>query len=101
MAQGTRGNLPRDGDRMSKGDKDARVLQDATGAKYTTCLARVCSLRALAPVTMETSDGQRFENALDSFMQMGVEALPALAEGQTRCVTCLRDLTPAKECMCL
>lgn len=86
---------------MSKGDKDARVLQDATGAKYTTCLARVRSLRALAPITMETSDGQKFERAIDSFMQLGVDALLDLVDGQTQCVTCLRDLTPVKECTCL
>lgn len=47
---------------MSKGDKDARVLQDATGAKYMTCLARVRDLRALASAIYE----------LDSFMQLGV-----------------------------
>jgi hypothetical protein len=29
---------------MSKGDRDARVLQDATDARYTTCLARVAVL---------------------------------------------------------
>jgi hypothetical protein len=86
---------------MSKGDKDARVLQDATGAKYTTCLARVRALRALVPIPMETSNGQRFERALDSFMQLGVEALPDLIDGQTRCVNCLRDLTPVRACTCL
>jgi hypothetical protein len=86
---------------MSKGDKDARVLQDATGATYSTCLARVRGLRALAPITMETSDGHRFERAIDSFMQLGVDALPDLIEGQTRCVTCLRDLTPVRACTCL
>jgi hypothetical protein len=84
---------------MSKGDKDVRVLQDATGARYTTCLARVRSLRALAPLPMETSDGQRFERVLDSFMA-GVNALPDLVNGQTRCVTCLQDLTPTKRCWC-
>jgi hypothetical protein len=86
---------------MSRGDKDARVLQDATGAKYTTCLVRVRGLRALAPIPMESSDdGQRWERALDSFM-MGVDSLPDLVDGQTRCVTCLHDLTPVKECTCL
>lgn len=84
---------------MSKGDKDARVLQDATGIRYVTCLARIRSLRALAPLPMETSDGQRFEHVLDSFMA-GVDALPDLVEGQTRCVTCLQDLTPIKHCTC-
>jgi hypothetical protein len=84
---------------MSKGDKDARALQDATGAKYMTCLARVRSLRALAPIPMESSDGCRFEKALDSFMH-GVEALSGLVDGQTRCVTCLHDRTPAKRCTC-
>jgi hypothetical protein len=82
---------------MSRTDKDARVLQDATGAKYTTCLARVRSLRALAPIPMETSAGQRFASALDSFMH-GVEALSDLDKGQTRCVICLQDLT--KRCTC-
>ena len=84
---------------MSNGDKDARVLQDATGVRYVTCLARIRSLRALAPLPMETSDGQRFERALDSFMA-GVDALPDLVEGQTRCVTCLHDLTPLNHCTC-
>lgn len=74
---------------MSKGDKDARVLQDATGARYMTCLARVRALRAL-----------RFEKALDTFMD-SVDVLPDLIESQTRCVTCLQDLTPAKRCTCL
>lgn len=85
---------------MSKGDKDARVLQDATGAKYNVCLSRVRSLRGLAPIRMETSDGPRFESARDSFM-MVVDDLPDLADGQTRCVTCLMDLTPIKKCYCL
>jgi hypothetical protein len=85
---------------VSKGDRDARVLQDATGARYTTCLARVRGLRALEPIPMESSDGRRFERVLDSFMA-GVDELPDLAAGQARCVTCLRDLTPAKECSCL
>ena len=84
---------------MSKGDKDVRALQDATGAKYMTCLARVRSLRALAPIPMEASDGRRFACALDSFMN-DVDALPDLVEGQTRCVTCLHDRTPAKRCTC-
>ena len=84
---------------MSRGDKDARVLQDATGARYTTCLARVRSLRALAPIPMESSDGRRFASALDSFMD-GVDALPDLVDGQTRCATCLQDLTPTKHCTC-
>jgi hypothetical protein len=75
---------------MSKGDRDARVLQDVTGARYTTCLARVRSLRALA-------DGRAH---LDSFMA-GVDALPDLINGQLRCVTCLHDLTPIKKCVCL
>jgi len=41
---------------MNKGDRDARVwsramtLQDATGAQYMTCLARVRALRAIAPL---------------------------------------------------
>jgi hypothetical protein len=74
---------------VSKGDKDARVLQDATGARYMTCLARVRALRGL-----------RFEKALDTFMN-SVDLLPDLIEGQTRCVTCLQDLTPAKSCTCL
>lgn len=85
---------------MSKGDKDARVLQDATGAKYMTCLDRVRSLRALAPIPMEASDGRRWENALDSFMS-AVEALPDLADGQERCVTCLQNLVPVRRCACL
>lgn len=85
---------------VSKGDKDARVLQDATRAKYATCLARVRSLRALEPLPMETSEGKFFTCALDSFMD-GVDELPDLIAGQTRCVTCLRDLTPVKECSCL
>lgn len=84
---------------MSKGDKDARVLQDATGVRYVTCLARIRSLRARAPLPMETSDGQRFERVLDSFMA-GVDALPDLVDGQTRCVTCLQDLTPIRQCAC-
>ena len=39
---------------MSKGDRDARVLQDATGAKYTTCLARVRGLCTLAPAVADS-----------------------------------------------
>jgi hypothetical protein len=74
---------------MSKGDKDARVLQDATGAKYMTCLWRVRDLRALASALYE----------LDSFM-MRVDALPDLVDGQTRCATCLQDLTPVRKCAC-
>lgn len=85
---------------MSRGDRDARVLQDATGARYMPCLARVRSLRRLAAVSMDTSDGRRFDHVIDSFMA-GVDALPDLVDGQTRCVTCLRDLTPSKECTCL
>ena len=85
---------------MSKGDKDARVLQDATGTKYSACLARVRALRALAPIPMESSDGRRFARAIDSFMD-GVDALSDLVDGQTRCVTCLHDLTPTKRCTCL
>lgn len=84
---------------MSKGDRDARALQDATGARYTTCLARVRSLRALAPIAMESSDGRRFDHAIDSFMA-AVAGLPDLVAGQTRCATCLRDLAPLKECSC-
>ena len=84
---------------MSRGDKDARVLQYATGVRYVTCLARIHGLRALAPLPMETSEGQRFERVLDSFMA-GVDALPDLVDGQTRCVTCLQDLTPIKQCTC-
>ena len=85
---------------MSKGDHDARVLQDATGAKYTACLTRVRALRGLTPIPMETSEGRRFEKVIDSFMS-AVDALPDLVAGQTRCVTCLQDLTPAKKCTCL
>lgn len=84
---------------MSKGDKDARVLQDATGAKYVTCLSRIRGLRKLAPIEMECSDGRRFTSALDSFMS-GVDDLSDLVDGQTRCVTCLLDLTPIKKCYC-
>lgn len=84
---------------MSHGDRDARVLQDATGARYTECLARVRSLRLLAPFPMETSDGQRYERVLDSFMAR-VEALPDLVEGQMRCATCLHDRTPINQCTC-
>jgi hypothetical protein len=79
---------------MSKGDKDARVLQDATDARYMTCLARVRSLRALAPFP----DGSA-KMAIDSFINR-VEALSDLIEGQTRCVTCLHDLTPTRHCTC-
>jgi hypothetical protein len=79
---------------MSKGDRDARVLQDVTGAKYMTCLARVRALRALAP----PPDG-RGVAALDSLMDR-VEVLPDLVDGQTRCVTCLHDLTPIRNCTC-
>ena len=75
---------------MSRGDKEARALQDATGARYTTCLARVRALRALAAIP---------ETALDSFMNR-VEALSDLIEGQLRCVTCLHDLTPTRGCSC-
>lgn len=85
---------------MSKNNKDARALQEVTGARYTTCLTRLRDLRALAPIPMESSDGRRFESALDSFMA-GVGALSDLATGQTRCVTCLQDLTPSKRCTCL
>ena len=84
---------------MSRADRDARVLQDATGVRYMTCLARVRSLRALAPVPMETSDGRNFARALDSFMD-AVDALPDLVDGQTRCATCLQDLTPVRQCRC-
>jgi hypothetical protein len=79
---------------MSKGDRDARVLQDVTGAKYMRCLARVRALRALAP----PPDG-RGAPALDSLMDR-VEVLPDLVDGQTRCVTCLHDLTPIRNCTC-
>lgn len=85
---------------MSKGDQDARVLQDATGAKYTACLTRLRALRALVPISMETSEGRRFEKAVDSFMA-AVDELPDLVSGQTRCVTCLHDLSPTKRCTCL
>jgi hypothetical protein len=74
---------------VSKGDHDARVLQDATGAKYMACLARVRSLREIRP-----------KDVLDSFMDR-VDALPDLIDGQTRCVTCLQNLTPTKECRCI
>jgi hypothetical protein len=74
---------------MSKGDRDARVLQDATDARYTTCLARVRELRALAT-----------PYAYASFMTC-VDALPDLVDGQTRCATCLQDLTPVRKCTCL
>ncbi len=84
---------------MARGDRDARVLQDATGARYTECLARVRGLRRLAAVPMETSDGQRFERVIDSFMA-GVDALPDLTPGQTRCPTCLQDRTPINQCRC-
>ena len=80
---------------MSKGDKEAHVLQDATGARYTTCLARVRALRALAPFPDRCS-----EKAIDSFMNR-VDVLPDLVDGQTRCVTCLQDLSPNKRCTCL
>ena len=85
---------------MSKNNKDARKLQEVTGARYTTCLTRLRDLRALAPIPMESSDGRRFESALDSFM-MGVDALSDLVNGQSRCVTCLQDLKPSKRCTCL
>jgi hypothetical protein len=65
---------------MSKGDRDARVLQDVTGARYSTCLARVRALRGVL-VGAE-------EDALDVFM-VRVEKLPDHQPGQTRCVTCL------------
>jgi hypothetical protein len=77
---------------MNKGDKDARVLQDATGARYTTCLARVRSLRALASLP----EGK----ALDAFMYR-VKGLPDLIGGQARCATCLHDLAPTRGCTCL
>ena len=67
---------------MSKGDRDARILQDATGARYMTCLARVRALRgiAAAPGT---------PRAIDAFMDR-VDKLPdLLAAGHMRCVTCL------------
>ena len=48
---------------------------------------------------MEISDGRHFAHALDSFMA-GVDALPDLVGGQTRCVTCLQDVTPVRQCTC-
>ena len=81
---------------MSKGDRDARVLQDATGVRYTTCLARVRSLRALATY-QQAGHGVKH---LDTFMDR-VDSLPDLVEGQTRCATCLNDLTPTRRCTCL
>jgi len=79
---------------MNKSDKDARMLQNATGARYMTSLARVRALRALAPFP----DGSA-KMAIGSFMNR-VEALPDLIDGQTRCVTCLHDLTPTRRCTC-
>lgn len=79
---------------MSKGDINARVPQGATGARYMTCIARVRALRTLAPLPDE-----RGKVALVSFMDR-VEVLPDLVDGQTRCVTCLHDLTPTRRCTC-
>ena len=59
---------------MSRGDKAARLLQQATGARYTTCLAH---LRGFA-----TAD------ARGAFMTR-VVALPALQPGAQRCAECL------------
>jgi hypothetical protein len=82
---------------MSKGDRDARVLQDATNAKYMACLARIRALRDLAPNALLRDV---FPSALDYFMER-VDALPDLVDGQRRCVTCLQDLAPFRKCTCL
>lgn len=89
---------------MSKSDRDARILQSATGARYVTCLARVRDLRTLAPIPILHAGlpipaviERRFHTALGLFMER-VAALPALAaDDQVRCVICLQ---PARECRC-
>lgn len=65
---------------MSKGDQDARVLQDATGARYIVCLTRVRNLRLGLML-----------DSIDTFMAR-VAKLPKLKDGQERCVRCLDDL---------
>lgn len=65
---------------MNKGDQDARVLQEATGARYIVCLTRVRNLR-LGIVG----------DSINAFMAK-VEALPTLKDGQERCVRCLADV---------
>ena len=62
---------------MSNSDKDARALQDATGAKYTVCLSYVRQLRT--------------SGNLDAFMDR-VDDLDDLAPGQIRCIRCLANI---------
>lgn len=76
---------------MNKSDKDARALQDATGARYMTCLVRVKDLRGLWNGTKE----------LGVFMTR-VKALPDLKPGQQRCVTCLGlNAAGVNDCECI
>ncbi len=62
---------------MSKADRDARVVQDATGARYTTCLRFVRVKRTEGPA------------AFEDYMSR-VDDLADLLDGQERCLTCLR-----------
>lgn len=86
----------------------ACALQDATGMRYTICLARVRMLRELAPIPILHAGlpvtahvgPPRYQNALDNFMER-VASLPDLNDDQVRCVTCLRDLLPVRKCSCL
>ena len=67
---------------MSKGSHTARTLQQLTGRRYTTCLARIRDFRD----SLER----------DTYM-VRVAALPSLRTGQLRCLTCLQD-AHAGEC---
>lgn len=74
---------------MARGDRDARILQDATGARYMVCLTRVRDLRRLANPQL-----------LNGFIDR-VEQLPDLQTGQSRCVTCLGlNAAGVNDCVC-